>query len=307
LHAPIATRMNQPYIVLEVAHSIHGRFKSIRLSHRSLKYLLGSLLLFAVVAAVFAGAYLRMSWRSSRYEQLQADFVRLQTRYQELQKVSTQRREAVTSLANLANEVSAEYGISGPEPVSGPAMDSDNGSSPGVKESIEQFNFLKTATYSGIYHHYAYQWQTHSEPSAWPVDGILRSSFGGRTDPLSGEGAFHTGIDLQAATGTAVHVTADGVVVSAEWSGNYGKLVVIDHGNGFRTYYAHLSQFMVVPGEEVRLGQVVALSGGTGRVTSAHLHYEVRVKGVPVNPYRFLSSKIAVARVSRLAHSDLGL
>jgi murein DD-endopeptidase MepM/ murein hydrolase activator NlpD len=248
-----------------------------------------------------------MSWRSQHYDQLQADFRRLQTKYQELQKVSTQRREAVTSLASLANEVSAEYGISRPVPRVGGAMDSDDARVPHVKESIEQFNFLKTATYSTIYHRYAYQWQMHSQPGGWPVQGVLRSSFGGRSDPFSGEGSFHAGIDLQAASGTPVHVTADGVAVSAGWSSGYGKLVVIDHGNGFQTYYAHLSQFLVVPGEEVRVGQVIGLSGGTGRATSPHLHYEVRVKGAPVNPYRFLSSKTEIAHVSKFAHNDLGL
>lgn len=298
--------MNQPYVVLEIAHSIHGRFKQIRVSHRALKCFVCAALLGMLTAAIFLGSYARMSLRSRSYEQLQAEFQRLQSRYQELQKVSSQRREAVTSLASLANEVSAEYGLS--EPVSDPGkpMDSDNAGAPEVKESIEQFNFLKTATYSSIYHRYAYQWQIHSEPHGWPVQGVLRSSFGGRSDPFSGEGAFHTGIDLQASVGTQVHVTADGVVLASGWSGRYGKLVVIDHGNGFQTYYAHLSQFLVVPGQEVRLGQVVGLSGGTGRVTSPHLHYEVRVKGAPVNPYRFLSSKSEVARVSG-AHSDLGL
>jgi murein DD-endopeptidase MepM/ murein hydrolase activator NlpD len=298
--------VNQPYVVLEIAHSIHGRFKQIRLSHRALKCLVGAAVLGMLTAAAFLGSYARMSLRSRSYEHLQAEFQQLQSRYQELQKVSSQRSEAVTSLASLAKEVSAEYGLSGPTADLERAMDSDNSGAPEVKESIEQFNFLKTATYSILYHRYAYKWQTHSEPSGWPVQGVLRSSFGGRSDPLSGEGAFHTGIDLQASTGTQVHVTADGVVVAASWSGRYGKLVVVDHGNGFQTYYAHLSQFLVVPGQEVRLGQTIALSGGTGRVTSPHLHYEVRVKGAPVNPYRFLSSKSEVAHASG-THSDLGL
>ena len=80
-------------------------------------------------------------------------------------------------------------------------------------------------------------------------------------DPFSGEGAFHKGVDLSAPKGTAVHVTADGVVSKAEWSGAYGKLIVVDHGNGTQTYYAHLSQFLVISGQEVRRGQTIALSG----------------------------------------------
>lgn len=300
--------MNQPYFVVEFAHSIHGRFQQIRVSHRSLKLFLSSILLLLVLASAGIFAFVRMSWRTSRLEQTQADLEHLRTRYQELQKVSTQRREEMTSLANLATEVTEEYGItkSSVGTIDGAALDSDTSNSPDYKESIEQFNFLKSATYSTIYHRYAYHWQTHNQPSAWPLDGGLRSPFGGRTDPFSGEGAFHTGIDLSAKTGTAVHVTADGVVISSGWSGRYGNLVVVDHGNGFQTYYAHLSKFLVSPGEEVRLGQVVALSGGTGRVTSPHLHYEVRIKGAPVNPYRFLTPRTQLVQISK-PHNDLGL
>lgn len=245
-----------------------------------------------------------MSWKTSQYEKLQADFDNLKHRYQELQVVSRQRRDAVASLANLAQEVSKEYGIE--RPGTKAALDSDTYQSE-AQESIEQFNFLKSASYAGLYHRYAYQWQSRSDPSGWPVQGAIRSSFGGRSDPFSGEGAFHTGIDLQAVKGTRVHVTADGVVVRAGWDAGYGKLVVVDHGNGFQTYYAHLSQPLVVPGEEVRQGEVIGLSGATGRATAPHLHYEVRVKGVPVNPYRFLNPRPEIAKNAKASHSDLGL
>jgi murein DD-endopeptidase MepM/ murein hydrolase activator NlpD len=108
-------------------------------------------------------------------------------------------------------------------------------------------------------------------------------------DPFSGEGAFHTGVDLSAPSGTPVHVSADGVVVHAEYSGGYGRLVVVDHGGGIQTYYAHLSKLYVHPGQEVRRGDVVGAVGSTGRVTAPHLHYEVRVGGSPLNPYRYLA------------------
>ena len=120
------------------------------------------------------------------------------------------------------------------------------------------------------------------------------SSFGARTDPFSGEGAIHTGVDLQAPRGTPVRSAADGIVVHAEWMSGYGRLVIVDHGNGLQTYYGHLSRFLVIPGQEVRRGEVIAQSGASGRVTSPHLHYEVRMAGTPVNPYPFLA-KSAVA------------
>ena len=114
------------------------------------------------------------------------------------------------------------------------------------------------------------------------------SPFGGRTDPFSGEGAIHTGVDLAAPFGTPVKVAADGIVLKTEWSGGYGMLVVVDHGGGLETYYAHLSRFSVVVGQEVRRGDVIAMSGSSGRATSPHLHYEIRIGGAPVNPYPFL-------------------
>jgi murein DD-endopeptidase MepM/ murein hydrolase activator NlpD len=103
-----------------------------------------------------------------------------------------------------------------------------------------------------------------------------------------------------------VHATADGVVERANWSGRFGKLVVIDHGNGMKTYYAHLSNWQVVPGQEIRRGEVIGLSGATGHATGPHVHYEVRVSGTPVNPYRYLA-KGPNPQSHSTTHSDLGL
>jgi murein DD-endopeptidase MepM/ murein hydrolase activator NlpD len=299
--------VNQPYFILEFAHSIHGHFKRIQVTHRFLKGLVCSVAILGLFVVALFSTCLWMGWKVSKYEKMRADLDHLRSRYQDLQRVSSQRGEQMKSLETLAEEVSAAYGLKPHESAAseGEALDSDTLDT-SAKESIEQFNFLKSADYSALYHKYAYQWQAHSQPSAWPLTGILRSSFGERADPFSGEGAFHTGIDLSAVTGTPVHVTADGIVAKAGWGNRYGNLVIVNHGNGVQTYYAHLSQCLVVPGEEVRLGQEIALSGGTGRATSPHLHYEVRVAGIPVNPYRYLS-KVQVATAAKPAHDDLGL
>ena len=298
--------MNQPYFTLEFAQSIHGGFKRIQVSQRTVKCALCSIALLSFVVIGLVSGCLWMGWKISKYEALRTDFDHLRNRYQQLQKVSKQRGEQMASLETLASEVSVAYGLNGSMPASesGP-MDSDNAST-SAKESIEEFNFLKAASYSGIYHRYAYQWQSHGHPSAWPLSGVITSSFGERSDPFSGEGVFHTGIDLSAPKGTPVRATADGVVIHADWSGQYGKLVVVDHGNGLQTYYAHLSQCLVIPDEEVRLGEVLARSGSTGRATAAHLHYEVRIKGTPVNPYRYMA-KTQIAQAGKTTHSDLGL
>jgi murein DD-endopeptidase MepM/ murein hydrolase activator NlpD len=172
---------------------------------------------------------------------------------------------------------------------------------PSYAESIDQYNFLKSASFSRLHHTFPRQWQKNVVPSLWPVEGRVLSNFGGRLDPFSGEGAFHSGVDIQAAVGTAVHVAADGVVLQAEFSGGYGKLVVIDHGNGIRTMYGHLSRFNVVPGQEVRKGSVIGFTGITGASTGPHLHFEVRMGGSSVNPYPYL----AKSATFRQAASDL--
>ncbi|HTU43764.1 MAG TPA: M23 family metallopeptidase [Bryobacteraceae bacterium] len=297
--------MNQQCFVLEFAHSVDGRIRRIHISYRAIGYLVLTFLVLSACTFGMASSYWHMSRQVSHYNQLRTDFDHLRARYQKLQQVSGLHTQQIASLEALANEVSAAYGISGPpSPPSSEILQAD--APAGVKESIKEYNFLKAATYSGIFHRYAYAWQDHAMPSLWPVDGALSSGFGGRTDPFSGEGTFHTGVDLEAAVGTPVHVTADGVVTSAAWSGAYGKRVVVDHGNGIETYYAHLSEFRVIPGEEVHRGQVIALSGGTGRATGPHIHYEVRLRGTPVNPYKYLAKSPSAAS-TRAEHSDLGL
>ena len=297
--------MNHRCFVLDFAHEANGRSKRIQISYRTLVLTGVFLLAIGMVFCLLFASYARMSWQVAKYEGLRTDFDRLRTRYVELQRQANQHERQMASLESLASEVSVAYGISQPKSLDdGVAMDSDSMS---VRESIEQFGYLQATSFSDIYHHYAYRWQSHSEPDLWPLAGVLRSSFGTRTDPFSGEGAFHKGIDLQAATGTPVHVTADGVVASAGWHGGYGKLVVVDHGNGMQTYYAHLSRFLVMPGQEVRRGEMIALSGGTGHATGPHLHYEVHLAGTPVNPYRYLARARNPQGTSITTHSDLGL
>ena len=301
--------MSGQHLAIELAHPDSGHIKRIRISYKSLKYLLGTVLVLSAIAVGGCSSYLRMVWKVTHYEQLRADFDRLRNRYKNLEQVSKEHTKQIASLESLASEVSAAYGINQPDAGDATPMDNDFAAESGVKESIKEYNFLKSASFSRIYHNYPRRWQSNVLPGLWPVAGVLRSSFGGRMDPLSGEGGFHTGVDLSAPSGTQVHVTADGVVASAGWSGHYGKLVVVDHGNGIETYYAHLSQFFVVPGQEVRSNEAIALTGGTGRVTGPHLHYEIRVAGTPVNPYKYLNrSEFAVlAKAASSTHSDLGL
>lgn len=126
-------------------------------------------------------------------------------------------------------------------------------------------------------------------PSTRPVDGVVGSGFGFRSDPFTGRSALHTGLDFPADTGTPVFAAANGMVQTAEWHPQYGQMLEIDHGKGLVTRYAHLSRTLVKQGTLVRRGQNVAQVGNTGRSTGPHLHFEVLIEGVPQNPQRFLA------------------
>lgn len=131
-------------------------------------------------------------------------------------------------------------------------------------------------------------------PIRKPMNGELESTsgFGVRTDPFLRAPAMHTGLDFRAETGEPARATAAGTVTIAAWNGGYGRMVEVDHGNGFATRYAHLSAIDVEVGQTVRIGQVVGRVGSTGRSTGPHLHYETRVDGEAVDPQKFLRAGV---------------
>ena len=122
----------------------------------------------------------------------------------------------------------------------------------------------------------------------WPAEGDITSPFGWRTHPIFGTQNLHTGIDIGADYGDSVHAADGGVVIHSDWMGGYGNAVIIDHGNGISTLYAHNSQLLVSEGQTVVKGQTISRVGSTGYSTGPHLHFEVRQGGTPVNPLGFL-------------------
>jgi len=131
----------------------------------------------------------------------------------------------------------------------------------------------------------------NATPSIWPTHGGLTGFFGGRSDPFSGEPEYHTGIDIAAAKGQPVYATADGVVQSASYTGDYGNLIVLKHAFGLATRYGHLSGYHVKVGDIVTRGDLIGYIGSTGRSTGAHLHYEILVNGQLMNPLQLLTSQ----------------
>lgn len=128
-------------------------------------------------------------------------------------------------------------------------------------------------------------------PSERPVQtGYKSSGFGWRTDPMTGKMALHEGLDFAAEVGSPIYAAADGVVAQAGKTPDYGNIVKIDHGSGLETRYAHASRLLVKAGERVVKGQLIAEVGNTGRSTGAHLHFEVRLNGVALDPRKYLQS-----------------
>lgn len=134
-------------------------------------------------------------------------------------------------------------------------------------------------------------------PLSNPAPGqAVTSPFGVRTDPLLGSAALHSGMDFRAPLGMPAKVTAAGVVVRAGWAGGYGRMIEVDHGQGFSTRYGHLSKISVVVGQKLKAGDIIGQTGSSGRSTGPHLHYEVRHNGEALDPLRFIAVGKKVAQ-----------
>jgi len=260
-----------------------------------------------------AGSYTRMALKTERFNQVRQERETLRKDYQQMAQVAHDRDVQVASLGALANEVTALYGLKRSKMASGkpeaaasaaakptpPSLAlTDDVDQQQVKLSIDQFYALRTQAMSGqvsraleggLSPSFTGDWTALADaPSLWPIEGRVASSFGERQDPINGEGAFHSGIDIDAPTGTPVRASADGEVSGATLGAGYGRQIVLDHGHDVITLYGHLSALAVVPGQRVMRGQVIGYVGQTGRATGPHLHYEVRVHKVPVNPHKYL-------------------
>ena len=122
----------------------------------------------------------------------------------------------------------------------------------------------------------------------WPIKGAVNSGYGIRLDPLTGEKSYHEGIDISGNIWTPIRAASDGKVVFSGWvDSGYGRAVIIDHGKGYETLYAHNVANVVSAGEKIKKGEIIAYLGSTGRSTGPHLHFEVRYRGTPTNPNKF--------------------
>jgi murein DD-endopeptidase MepM/ murein hydrolase activator NlpD len=154
-----------------------------------------------------------------------------------------------------------------------------------LDKSIESLNSLLSSVDS-------YVLKQRKIPLILPCAGRITSTFGYRSNPFTGRSTeFHSGIDIANVTGTPVYATADGVVSHAGWFNGYGYTVIVNHGNGYETLYAHNSKLVTVSGASVKRGEKIALMGSSGRSTGPHLHYEIRVNSKPINPFNIIKGR----------------
>lgn len=264
-------------------------------------YVLHGLALLALIGSVTVvaglGAYSRMLWKVGNYNALRHDQDTLKKQYRQLQSSVNDTNQRLDSLQSLATEVAMTYGVLRYHPAAFDQLDSPATPQDAFDRSVEQYTFLKqnaaliTVSSGGMRLIPSMSFAESSyTPSIWPVLGHVTDAFGARLDPFSGEGAFHTGVDVASDYGAPVHATADGMVTMADNHAGYGRLVVVDHGFGITTWYAHLSAFSAIAGARVKRGEVIGYTGISGRSTGPHVHYEVRMNNAPVNPWRYMRS-----------------
>jgi murein DD-endopeptidase MepM/ murein hydrolase activator NlpD len=293
--------LRKRWYILFVARDAEGQLRKIPIPVHYLYVFLAGALIGMFTITGMAGSYTRMLWKVERFNALRTEKDQIKRSYSQLEQVSHEKDVQVASLGSIAGEVSALYGLT----TNTHLLPTNTDVQPEqYQSSLDTLYALRGSALNGVAaagmqessHRIATlsDWVRAADaPSLWPVEGRLTSSFGERVDPFNGEGAFHSGIDISVPYGTPVRAAADGVVTFAEFMSGYGRLINIEHGHGVASRYGHLSGFAVAPGQHISRGQVIGYVGTTGRVTSPHLHYEVRVQSVPVNPHKYLRVTLA--------------
>jgi len=292
--------MHSKHYTLIVVRNEGSRFRKWRMSQFQLVAL-------AAVVGIFTLAATYSTWSAFSSRVNRGELARLQEENETLRLTNqsfenrldglqtrlsdsedrTRKLAIVAGLENLG--ASSEAGVGGPSD-SAPASPASPGSSAAAQlaavegrseflnQTLAQVEFRLTDNLRLI----------SSTPSIAPVRGIYTSTFGYRRDPITGQRAYHSGIDISAPPGKPVKATAEGVVTKTEQYGGLGRAVFVAHGFGVTTVYGHLSRINVSPGQRVERGAIVGLVGNSGRATGYHLHYEVQVNGQPTNPLAYI-------------------
>jgi len=292
--------MEKKFYAFLIFPGAHGRLHKIQLPFYMIHLVLALSVVGIMTVAALANSYARMLLKVSNYNSLRSEREALKTQYRTLESTVTSTNAKLDSLQSLAAEVALTYGFGDarrprfPEAVLALATQTNATVDSSFRASQYAFNLIRRASLEpvgsaagrGMFSNP--QIDRSTVPSLWPVRGQITAGFGQRMDPFSGEGAFHPGVDISVPFGTRVEAAADGIVLEAGRESGYGNEILIDHGFGLTTKYGHLSKIFVVVGQELKRGQVIGLVGMTGKTTGPHLHYEVHIHDLPVNPTRYL-------------------
>jgi murein DD-endopeptidase MepM/ murein hydrolase activator NlpD len=292
--------MEKKFYTFLIFPGAHGNLRKIRLPFYVVHLVLGFSVVGIMTIGALANSYARMLLKVSNYNNLRTEREALKTQNRSLENAVHTTNAKLDSLESLATEVALTYGFGEarrpkfPEAALSLATQTNSTLESSYRASLYAFNLIKDSALgpSGIAPTLGFaptpDFGHDTVPTMWPVRGRITEGFGQRLDPFSGEGVFHSGVDISVPYGTRVEAPSDGIVMQAGVESGYGNQIVVDHGFGMNTKYGHLSKIFVVVGQEVKRGQVIGAVGMTGRTTGPHLHYEVIVNDTPVNPMKYL-------------------
>ena len=302
--------MRKRFYIMFVARDSDGQLLKIPIPLHYLYVFVAGAVIGMFTITGMAGSYTRMLAKTLRFNQLRDEKESLKKNYNNLEKVAQEKEIQAASLGSLASEVSALYGLKS-EPMLAKAGEGGF-SDQRFTSSVDQLYALRSSAMSGVAtmavgfgtrNATLTDWmRLAAAPSLWPLQGRIMSSFGERSDPFNGEGAFHRGVDIHGAYGQAILAPADGIVEDASIRNGYGRTVVVNHGNGYETLFGHMSGFAVTVGQHVQRGDVIGYVGLSGRSTGPHVHYEVHINNTPVNPHKYM--RATLDQVGVASHGD---
>ena len=288
---------NEFYTLIVVPHA-KARFRKVQISVKFTKWVLAVASAITLTILGILGHYGRMAVEVAHLERLKAENEALRTKTQAYERNADKLQARVETLQKMVMKLGVMAGLEASLPdshvggVGGVPSGEATLPSADITRSLSDMETdVSTLTERSEKLTEFYEGQQMllaSTPSIWPVRGYLSASFGKRNDPFTGQLDFHQGIDISTPIGTRIQAPADGVIVSCGPKGGYGNAMVIDHGYGVVSRYAHMDGFNVRPGQRVRRGDVIGFVGNTGKSTAPHLHYEVWVKDQARNPIQYI-------------------
>lgn len=269
-------KIHTPITIMLVPHS--------RFSSRSIRIPVIAAALFCVMACVGVIFSVSLTIQALDYYRMKSEYTKMSQNFNEMESTMASLKESESQFRKLFSlssrkevlknvDVSSEDGS-----IDTDLLKKEIQSSMNAVEEIKKYLAKEQNVYM-------------TSPNGWPAPGKISSGFGMREHPKYGGRRLHTGIDITMPKGTPLHATADGVVSFADRSGGNGNIVVIEHGHGMTSVYAHNSKNSVKPGQAVKRGELIAYSGSTGVSTGPHLHYEIWRNGQSINPAPFLEGK----------------